>query len=257
LHKFGLTLKGGSARGLGSIGVIRFLQEENLKPLVIAGSSSGGIIASLYALGYKWEEMLELVSMIKITKLFDIRSFLTQGSLTSHKKIKQLFLKYSSDINIEDLPIKLILFATDLDKKQRIYIEKGSLIDGLIASCAYPIIIPNMIINHAKIVDGDLSSTFSTSKLKSLGAERVIGVGYKTKRMKITNTIPSKIMDIYRLLMSQVEQMSDSSNPVDVEIRYNAGDIGYFNFSKTKNLSERAYRNTLKIKAEIYESLLI
>ena len=38
---FGLALCGGSARGLAYIGVFRFLEEHNVRPDIIAGTSVG------------------------------------------------------------------------------------------------------------------------------------------------------------------------------------------------------------------------
>lgn len=49
---WGLVLSGGIAQGIANIGVLQVLEEENLKPDYIAGSSMGAIVAALYALGY-------------------------------------------------------------------------------------------------------------------------------------------------------------------------------------------------------------
>ena len=58
--KIGLCLSGGGIKGAAHIGVIKALEEENIKFDCVSGTSSGSIVASLYAMGYTPEDMLEL-----------------------------------------------------------------------------------------------------------------------------------------------------------------------------------------------------
>ena len=50
---FGLALSGGGVKGAAHIGVLKALEEENIKIDYIGGTSSGSIVATLYAVGYK------------------------------------------------------------------------------------------------------------------------------------------------------------------------------------------------------------
>ena len=47
--RIGLALGGGAARGFAHIGVIQVLEENGLKPDLIAGTSAGSLVAALYA----------------------------------------------------------------------------------------------------------------------------------------------------------------------------------------------------------------
>ena len=58
--KLGLVLAGGGIRGIAHAGVLQALEENNIKVDVIGGTSSGGIIASLYAMGYNPKQILKL-----------------------------------------------------------------------------------------------------------------------------------------------------------------------------------------------------
>ena len=53
----GIVLGGGAALGLAHIGVIRVLEREGILIDVIAGSSMGALIGSLWAAGYTADEM--------------------------------------------------------------------------------------------------------------------------------------------------------------------------------------------------------
>lgn len=47
--KLGLCLAGGGIKGIAHIGAIKALEEENIKFDYISGTSSGSIVATLYA----------------------------------------------------------------------------------------------------------------------------------------------------------------------------------------------------------------
>lgn len=50
--KLGLALSGGGIRGAVHIGVLKALEENNIKIDIIGGTSSGSLVAALYAMGY-------------------------------------------------------------------------------------------------------------------------------------------------------------------------------------------------------------
>ena len=55
-----LLYHGGGIRGAAHIGVIRALQENNIKIDAIAGTSAGSIITALYGMNYTTDEMIKL-----------------------------------------------------------------------------------------------------------------------------------------------------------------------------------------------------
>ena len=58
--KIGLALSGGGMKGIAHAGVLQALEENNINIDIIGGTSSGGIVASLYAIGYSPEEILNI-----------------------------------------------------------------------------------------------------------------------------------------------------------------------------------------------------
>ena len=51
---------GGGIRGAAHIGAIRALEENGIKITAISGTSAGSIVAALYAMGYKEDEIIKL-----------------------------------------------------------------------------------------------------------------------------------------------------------------------------------------------------
>ena len=101
--KIGLSLAGGGVKGAAHIGAIKAFEEKNIKIYYIAGTSSGSIVSTLYAVGYKPKEIYDIfkkycneinyVSILNILKLiFGLvfkRKILIQG-LNNGNKIEKL-----------------------------------------------------------------------------------------------------------------------------------------------------------------------
>ncbi len=62
--KIGLVLEGGGALGLAHVGVIQWLEENHIPVDYIAGTSMGGLIGGMYAMGYSPAEIQNTVGLI-------------------------------------------------------------------------------------------------------------------------------------------------------------------------------------------------
>ena len=61
----GLVLAGGGARGLAHLGVIKYMEELGIPVDVVTGTSMGGLVGGLYALGYRHDQLDSLVRAIE------------------------------------------------------------------------------------------------------------------------------------------------------------------------------------------------
>lgn len=73
-RKFGLALGGGFLRGAAHIGVLKVLTSEGLKPDLVAGTSAGSIVASLYCSGWSPERLEETALKLKPGYFYDLYS---------------------------------------------------------------------------------------------------------------------------------------------------------------------------------------
>ncbi|MTI94124.1 MAG: patatin-like phospholipase family protein [Firmicutes bacterium] len=69
---WGLALSGGALRGAAHIGVLAVLEENDLAPDYIAGTSSGSLVAALYALGFSARHMQEIMQELSAARLYDL-----------------------------------------------------------------------------------------------------------------------------------------------------------------------------------------
>ena len=68
-----LVLSGGGAKGLAHIGVIRYVESLGIPVDMVLGTSMGGLIGGLYALGYDVDQMEALVKSIDWNWVFTDR----------------------------------------------------------------------------------------------------------------------------------------------------------------------------------------
>jgi NTE family protein len=261
MAKVAISFKGGSARGMGSIGMIKFLQENELKPDLVAGSSSGGMVAAAYAYGLNWKEIKEMFEKIRIYELLSPVHLVRRGYVISKvaflNKLYEIIPELDKKQTQEDLGTELVLFATDLNSKKRVYLEKGQLASNLATSSAYPLLLPHTKTDDGYLIDGDLTSSFSVNYLRGKGADIVIGVGYDASEAAAP---PEKegpiasLINIYRILMGQVESLHDSSHPPDIEVRYDVDGHSYLNFSNLDKIVDNGYKAAQEHKDDILKA---
>ena len=62
--EIGLVLSGGGTKGIAEAGALKFLEEKNIFPEVIAGTSAGAIVGGLYTFGKSPDEILEFFKSV-------------------------------------------------------------------------------------------------------------------------------------------------------------------------------------------------
>src|SRR5450759_670059 len=70
-----LVLGAGGSRGFAHVGVIKVLEAEGIQPEVVGGSSSGSVVAALYAGGYHAAALEEMAFKVEDHELVDFTLF--------------------------------------------------------------------------------------------------------------------------------------------------------------------------------------
>lgn len=148
-----LALGGGGAKGNSHIGVIRQLEKEGFRIKGVAGTSFGGIVAVLYALGYSPDEIEETFAAVDQTQFYGHAP--NDGpSLMGLAGVTRLFEKTIGDRTFADLKLPCVLTAVDLKSGREILLSEGRLVDAILATIAMPGIFPARHIDGLELVDG-------------------------------------------------------------------------------------------------------
>jgi len=176
--KFGLALGGGSARGLAHVGVIQVLEAYHIPIDIIAGTSIGSVVGSLYAAGASINQLEEAaLSMKKSTTLFLIDLALPHSGLISGKRIEEML----SDLALEDktfdnLEIPFATVATDVESGAKVILNQGKVIDAVRASISIPGIFTPVKYQDYYLVDGGVVDPVPVDVVQMMGADIIIAV---------------------------------------------------------------------------------
>ncbi|MCX6306419.1 MAG: patatin-like phospholipase family protein [Bacteroidetes bacterium] len=150
------VLSGGGCRCFAQLGVVKALQEHDIVPSEISGTSGGAIAGAFLAGGLTPDEIKDLfIDKLKIGML-SWNGFKT--GLVSMKNIRIFLQENLRHKKFEDMPIPLYATATNFaDGSQHIF-SKGNIIDAIIASSSIPVVFPPVLIEGIPYVDGGLSN---------------------------------------------------------------------------------------------------
>ncbi|PKB16357.1 patatin-like phospholipase family protein [Flavobacterium sp. 5] len=170
----GLILSGGGSKGIAHAGVLQFLEEKNIHPIKIAGSSAGSIVAALYGSGKSPKAILEFFKSIYF---FHWKHFtFSKAGLIDSESFKEYFYDIFKDTTLSDLKIPVYITATDMIKgKSKVFDPETKTIDAIIASSSFPGIMSPYEVDGNLYSDGGILNHFPTDILKGK-CDTLIGV---------------------------------------------------------------------------------
>jgi NTE family protein len=148
-----LALGGGGAKGNAHIGAIRRLEKEGFRIRGIAGTSFGGLIAVPYALGYSPDKIEEMFASFDQTQFYG-RAPNDGPSLMGLAGVTRLLEEMIGDVTFDDLKLPCVLTAVDLKSGNEVLLNKGRVVDAMLATIAMPGIFPARYIDGLELVDG-------------------------------------------------------------------------------------------------------
>ncbi len=202
--RIGIALSGGSAKGLAHVGVLRVLEREGVPVHVVAGTSMGGVIGGLFALGVSVDSLAVLATDIDWDALFtdrvergrlspDQREFddrkllslpfragrvrLPSGAVEGaavQRLLARLTWPAAAVRDFTLLPRPFTALATDLETGEAVPLTGGVLAEALRASMAIPGAIEPLALDGRLLVDGAVARNLPAQDARALGADVVV-----------------------------------------------------------------------------------
>lgn len=208
-----LCFSGGGIKAFAHIGALKALEESNLKFDMVAGTSSGSIVAILYALGYSSSDMYKtLKKYLKKVKYIDIKNFfkiiggllftgriivdgLNSGNFLT-KAMKEICIE-NNVFKMNDIKMPVAIPAVNLENgeviifsskeiRQNISDEIRYIVDAPIevavrSSCSFPVVFSPCMYKKMQLVDGGVRENVAWKELKEMGADSVLGINFASK----------------------------------------------------------------------------
>lgn len=232
-----LTIGGGSFKGLAFIGALDYLYTKKLIDVIdnFYGCSVGSMIGIFLIIGYKPDEMFDIIANINMDKYsnFSIQNLDINFSLLNtdffdlvneifSKKedvnitIKEFVIKYSTNINI---------FAVNISNRAVTNFNMETFPDlpvltAIRASSSIPFIFPPVIINDNFYVDGCfkcLNGDFHRSKKdkSNINLGYILRLTYQNKKIDTLSSFASALMKTIMLNNNLVH----TKNTIEIDLR--------------------------------------
>lgn len=164
-ENIGYALSGGGSRGFAHLGALKALEERNLKPDIIAGTSAGALAGVFYADGFSPEEICDMFKNTKFKHFVEL-TFPTSG-LFRPTGLHSFLKKNLRSKTFEQLQIPFTAVATDWERATTVNFSEGDkLIDAVVASCCVPLIFSPIKINDHQYVDGGIFKNLPASTIR-------------------------------------------------------------------------------------------
>lgn len=282
--KVGLVLSGGGAKGFAHIGVLKVLEEANVRVDYIGGTSMGAIVGALYASGYSAKQLDSIFQVVDFDKLIQdelprsVKSFYEKedeeryavtlpfnnfklgfpSSISKGQNIYNLLARLLSPVSevndFSKLPIPFFCIATNIETGESVKLEKGYLPEAILASGAFPSLFQPVEMDEKVLIDGGVVNNYPIDEVRAMGADIIIGVDVQdglATREELTSAIGVLLqVNNYRT----VNDMVGKKQKTDIYIHPNITDFTVVSFDKGKAIIKNG-ELAGKEKLEVFKDL--
>lgn len=175
------VLGGGGRWGAVEVGMLKALDEAEIRPDVVLGTSIGAFNGSVIAddpgpggvkrLFDLWDG-LSSVDLFKASVLSRVRNVATlQPAIHRSAELQQVLEDvHGPGKRIEDLATPFQCVAASIERSAEHWFERGALIPALLATSAVPVLFPPIEIDNEHFYDGGLVNSVPLTRAVDLGA---------------------------------------------------------------------------------------
>ncbi|MFI5370781.1 MAG: patatin-like phospholipase family protein [Candidatus Eisenbacteria bacterium] len=271
---WGLALAGGVARGLAYAGTFDVLDEQQLRPTLVAGSSMGALMAAFYCAGYSGKDIVTLCNDVdwghalspSATERREWRDWRVPGpwlkldaytgklgmpsGLLDDAAINHLLALQMLECDalargdFDRLPIRLRVVATDLNTMTPVSLRDGSVAQAIRMSIGLPVIFPAMDRDGRTLGDGGFSSNLPILAAREPGIDHVLAVDVALDQPHLTAESPAALVGITLLDKLNKRGQFDTLMVGDRYVLLRLPDVSAYDFSAIDTMYAMAVENT-------------
>jgi NTE family protein len=278
----GLALSGGGALGLAEIGVIKWMEENQIPVDRVAGTSMGSIIGSMYASGMSPAEIEAFAEKIDWDTAFlpepgyaelsfrrkqDRRDFLVAAPLGLKHGLRgpnglnsgqaagllldRIAIQQSGIANFDELPIPFRCVATDMQSGEKVVLHDGFLADAVRASMAIPGLFTPVELKGQVLADGGMVQNIPVETAHDMGADAVIAVElhYPPEDAAQLETLAGVLSRAIDVMINQNERRSLALAQAKVRVEMRGFSIADYN--RVRELVELGYKAAASQSADL------
>lgn len=163
-RRIGLTLSGGGARGFAHVGVVKALEEHNIAPNILSGTSMGAIIGALIAFGYTSSDIEKMALDRTNLRIFNVKGL--KFGFSTHNYVRKTLQRLLPS-TFEELKIPFFVSVTNLTTARHEVLSSGNLIEAVLASISIPLVFKPVLLNGQYYADGGLVKNLPASVIRN------------------------------------------------------------------------------------------
>ncbi|TXI96917.1 MAG: patatin [Chryseobacterium cucumeris] len=266
--KFGLALSGGGAKGFAHIGILKMIDSLGIKVDYITGTSMGGILGGLYAMGYNADQLKHTIYKMDWNRILSNKIPYNKVNISEKDEYDKYILEFPVVKGFPTLPSSYIegqymgevlntltfnakhindfsklripvqLTSSDIENGGLVMQKEGSLPLAIRSTLAIPAAFAPVYIDGKLLVDGGLDRNYPANEVREMGAGFVIG-GYTGFRLFTKKEIENPMKMIYQThAIRSVEDFKHQKELSDilVDFVYPLGEITTKDFAKFRRI---------------------
>jgi NTE family protein len=266
-----LALGGGSARGLAHIAVLEVFDELGIKPVVIAGTSMGAIIGSLYAAGLTAAEIRAGFEERYANRAAFLKNFLGKlpeglpslwsplsPSVVDNVTLFEMLLPDAVHCDFAALKLPFLAIAADFYAIEQVILDRGPLIPALAASCALPAWAKPVLLEGRVLIDGGYINPVPYDVVMSRAditvAVDVTGDPQRRPGVKVPGPFEA-MTGAAQLLFHSITREKLKSVAPDILVRPAVGAYGAFDYFKFAEIMQASQAAKDDLKRRLSERL--
>jgi predicted acylesterase/phospholipase RssA len=175
-RSLGLVLSGGGARAFAHLGVLQVLAGEELEFDRVGGTSMGSFIASMVALGWPVERMIE-TTREEVSGRSPFSDYtVPRYSLVRGRRGESMLRRVFGDALIEELPRPLFTISADLVEGEMVVHREGSLVDAVATSMSIPGLAPPRVHEAQLLIDGGILNNLPVDVMAAAESGPILAV---------------------------------------------------------------------------------
>lgn len=283
--KLGLALSGGGIRGIAHAGALKALEDNKITVDIIGGTSSGALVASLYAMGYS-PYYIYLLFKRYAKDIVGINSspvISGIGNFFKSKKVSMTGLKTGESIeeaynnlalrngikkinDIKKMPIvipavdikesKEYIFTNriPIDTKQKDkYINDISIGKAVRASSSFPAVFCPCEFKKHSFLDGGVLDNIPVTEVKKQGADKIIAINFKADEINEQSNIMDVVMRTIDIMGNKIGEKNLEKS--DYVLTIKTDKTGLLDVKKLDNCYKYGYEAVSKKIDEIKQVL--
>lgn len=270
----GIAFAGGGIRGIAHVGVLKALEENNIKIEAVGGTSAGSIVAALYAMGYKpyyiyvlfKKYAQDIINIGNSSIVNGIGNFvktkkigiagLNDGTLLE-KMFNELATRKKMKV-VADIKMPLVIPAVDISEAKEYiftncaprnnvndeYITEISIGKAIRASSSFPAYFCPCEYKKHIFMDGGVLDNTPILPLKKICKHKVMAVNFEADPVEENCDVMDIIMKTLDIMGNKIAE--ESFKQSDLVLTVPTDKAGLFDIEKMDKCYKFGYETTMK-----------